>query len=373
MPENNSRMINKIFMFSSVHRWDDTRIFHKEAISLAKRYTIELHAPADFTFRELNNVKVVGLPLWEKVSDRKEIRKEIWDRIKKSDADIFHFHDPELIWIGIKIKFFKKKKVIYDVHENYSETIKTKYWIPTSARYISFILYRMIEVISEYIFDELILVIDDHQRYFRKEHFIIKNFPILMHNDKKEQKIYDAIYLGSVSKERGIFEIISAAQLLVQKNLNIKIAIIGPIDSEIHSDIVKNIRDKQIDNNVILYGEMEFRQALDYVNKSKIGLVTLLPHKNYLVSIATKMYEYMAFQIPIIASDFPSWRKIVSDTNCGICVNSKNPLEIANAIQYLLDNEEKSKQMGMNGYYAVMHKYNWLNEEKKLFELYDNI
>ena len=35
-------------IISSVHPWDDPRIFYREAISLSKNYTVEVHAPAPF-------------------------------------------------------------------------------------------------------------------------------------------------------------------------------------------------------------------------------------------------------------------------------------------------------------------------------------
>ena len=69
--------MHKIFIFSSVHRYNDTRVLHKEAISLAKKYKVELHAPAPFNTKVIENVNIIGLPQWKCVSDRKHIRKII--------------------------------------------------------------------------------------------------------------------------------------------------------------------------------------------------------------------------------------------------------------------------------------------------------
>jgi glycosyltransferase involved in cell wall biosynthesis len=87
----------------------------------------------------------------------------------------------------------------------------------------------------------------------------------------------------------------------------------------------------------------------------------------------TKIFEYMQAGIPVICTNFALWKEIVEDNNCGICVNPNNISEIANAIKYLLDNPKIASQMGKNGQEAILKKYNWDAEEKKLFKLYQEI
>lgn len=51
----------------------------------------------------------------------------------KEKADVYHFHDPELILIGILLKL-KRVKIVYDVYEEYSKDTLYKDWIKN--RYI---------------------------------------------------------------------------------------------------------------------------------------------------------------------------------------------------------------------------------------------
>lgn len=182
----------KIFIFSSVHPWYDTRIFYKEAVSLAKKFNIELHAPADFSFKEINKVKIYGLPQWEKVLDRRKIRKELWKRIRCSDADVFHFHDPELIWIGLKIKLLKGKKVIYDIHENYPGDILDKEWIPKYFRLLVSFIFDKVENITAKYFDGVVYVNKIVGKRFLnfKNSVCIYNFPLLLDYNFKDVKKY---------------------------------------------------------------------------------------------------------------------------------------------------------------------------------------
>ena len=81
----------------------------------------------------------------------------------------------------------------------------------------------------------------------------------------------------------------------------------------------------------------------------------------------------MAAGLPVIASDFPLWRKIVEDNDCGICVDPTNIQAVRVACAKLLSNPEKGQQLGRNGRKAVLEKYNWVNEEKKLLALYETV
>ena len=85
------------------------------------------------------------------------------------------------------------------------------------------------------------------------------------------------------------------------------------------------------------------------------------------------MFEYMAAGIPIIASNFPLWCEIIEGNDCGLCVNPLDPAAIARAIDDLVTNREKAKRMGENGRKAVVSRYNWPAEEKKLLAFYAEI
>ena len=86
-----------------------------------------------------------------------------------------------------------------------------------------------------------------------------------------------------------------------------------------------------------------------------------------------KLFEFMEAKLPIICSDYPLWKDIVNQYNCGICVDPNDVEEIKSAINYIIENPEEAKKMGENGRKAVIEKYNWGTQEKVLLELYENL
>ncbi len=368
----------KVFIFTSVHRWDDTRIFYKQAKSLSKEFTVELHAPADFQYKNIDRVSIFGLPKWENVSDRKNIRKEIWKRIKKSDSHIYHFHDPELLWIGIKIRLLKKKPVIYDIHEDYERSILTKNWIPNYLKVILSKLFYIFEKISVMFIHNVINTTNLIANKFNSNsinQIVIYNYPFIPQKDinlnlKNENLI---VYVGGISKIRGIFEIIQAIAL-VAKDQSIKLIVIGPIQNdELENEILEAISNYGVEKNIKLMGFVPYSEIFNYIEKAIVGLLCYLPVPNHLVTIPNKIFEYTASGTAVIASDFPLYREIIDDANSGILVNPTNPTDISNAIIEVLNNPGRFKQMGQNGYSAIMEKFNWETQEKKLIKFYKTL
>ena len=174
-------------------------------------------------------------------------------------------------------------------------------------------------------------------------------------------------YIGGLANVRGIEEMVQSVGLLKNKAI-LKIA--------------GNFADKKLEEKVIKMSGWQSVDFLGYIdreginhtlNSSIAGLVVLHPTISYIDSLPVKMFEYMCAGIPVIASDFPLWRSIIDDAQCGLCVDPLAPQEIANAMDYLITHPDKALVMGKKGRQAVIEKYNWSNEEAKLLSFYSKI
>ncbi len=364
----------RVCHFSSVHKATDIRIFHKECVSLANsNFDVILIAVGDQDTDTISrNVRVITLknPFNSRIKRAISFSKIIYQKALSINADVYHFHDPELIRFGKKL-ISKGKKVIYDAHEDVPRQILTKTWIPKIIRKVIANLFEKYEIKSVKKFTAIIAATPLIENRFSKVNTNVKciyNSPLLSEFDLEATPNYAArklIYIGLITRHRGIVEIIEALD-----KLNASLVLAGKFESnDLKMECSRMKGWKKVDYKGVV-GRTEIGQLL---NSSSIGIVTLHPTLNYIDSLPIKMFEYMGASLPIVASNFPLWKDIVEKNNCGLTANPLNPLDIAKKCELLLDRIDQMKEMGTNGRLYVLKHFNWNLEEKKLNDLYHKI
>jgi glycosyltransferase involved in cell wall biosynthesis len=198
----------------------------------------------------------------------------------------------------------------------------------------------------------------------------INNFPLLHELENSSSwadKRKEVCYVGGIAKIRGIQEVCAAMALL---KTDARLNLVGAFSEAPFESQVKSSPGWQRVNSMGLLSRARVREVL---SRSMAGLVTYLPLPNHIDAQPNKMFEYMSAGIPVIASDFPLWRKIIGGNNCGLLVDPLDPAAIAKAIDYLAENPREAQRMGENGRIAVEERYNWESEKKKLLRFYDKI
>jgi glycosyltransferase involved in cell wall biosynthesis len=127
-------------------------------------------------------------------------------------------------------------------------------------------------------------------------------------------------------------------------------------------------------NGYVQYlGVVTYEKGLEMLAHSAIGIIPFRLTPALELAIPTKLFEYMACALPVVATDLPSITPFIEETKCGLVVPPQDPPAMAQAITYLLDHPDEARRMGENGRRAVIEKYNWDYESKKLLQLYDNL
>ncbi|MFN4190866.1 MAG: glycosyltransferase, partial [Pseudothermotoga sp.] len=173
-------MEEKIVHFTTVHPAFDIRIFHKEAKTLAQAgYNVTLIAQHEKE-EIVNGVRIIPLPRSKNRLSRFLILTwcAFFTAIRQR-AQIYHFHDPELIPVGIALRL-AGKKVIYDVHEDLPRQILSKPWIPRSLRSFVAKMAQMLEKIAAKSLNGIVAVTPNIANHFpEKKTVIVQNFPLL--------------------------------------------------------------------------------------------------------------------------------------------------------------------------------------------------
>ncbi len=365
----------KVCILTSVHSPFDARIFHKQAKSLVKAgYDVTLIAQHDKS-EVVNGVKIVALPKPKNRFRRMLGTWRVFKQALKQEADVYHFHDPELIPVALLLKTVGKK-AIYDVHEDYGKAILSKYYLPRHTRKSIAWLSNLVEKFAVSFFDAIVVATDDILKSFssHKRVVAVHNFPILPRFTNRDSGVqadkgFNVIYAGGLTEERGISEIVQAMEYL-DSSRNVKLVLYGKFQPESYQDKVKGLGGFE---RVEYLGWIQPEELWLKMIQATVGIVCLHPVERYTVGMPVKLFEYMAAGLPVIASNFPLWKEIVEGDNCGLTVNPLDSREIAGAVEYLIDHPDEAKKMGENGKKAATEKYNWGTESKKLLAIYEDL
>lgn len=364
----------KVCHLTSVHLFTDPRIFLKECKSLEQGgYEVHLIAPNAPT-EKISGIHVHGInkEVSSRISRMINRGTDVYKKALEIDADIYQFHDPELLLVGLWLKI-KGKKVIYDVHEDVPRQILSKYWIPKILRKTTSISIELIEQIASRYFDFIITAtpyLKDRFKKYNINTIDINNFPMLaefqhVSHSNRDFSAKSVCYVGSITKVRGIVEMVKALE-----KTEVTLLLGGKFSS---IDEKKEVEKLEGWKRVKELGHIDRENVMEVFSNSIAGLIVPHPIINYLDAIPTKMFEYMLSGLPVIGARLPMIQGFVEKYRCGLIVDPLSPQEISNAIKWILNNPQEAKRMGENGREIVLQKYNWEKESEKLIAVYKTL
>ena len=363
----------RIVHLTSVHSALDARIFKKECRSLARAgFDVTLVGPHPIdTIEE----KVRILSVKKHRSRIARITRTVWQvfQVAKSlDADVYHFHDPELIPVALLLRK-SGKNVVYDIHEDFPRDLLFKPYLPRWSRRLLSRVAESLEKAACRHFSGLVSVtpsIAARLQTVNQRTVVVCNYPfpeelIGTELPEWESRGLAAAYVGTITPQRGIAEMVRAMACLPD-SLSATLEIAGDC---IYEGLTK------LDgwSRVRFHGALDQPSTYRLLRSARVGIVVEHPIPTFLEAMPVKLFEYMGAGLPVIASNFPLWRKMLSGLECAIFVDPLKVPEIAAALEYLLTHPNEAEAMGRRGQSAVVERLNWNTQLPKLVSLYSEL
>lgn len=366
----------RVAHLSSVHRWNDVRIYHRECASLAQRgyevYLVVREAP---TGAGDTDIHIVGVgSARTRLARIVGVTGRIYRHARQLRASVYHFHDPELIFVGLLLKQ-GGAKVIYDVHENVPQQILTKDWLPSWSRRFIARLSGWTEQKAAQRLDAIVAATPSiAKRFPQKKTVVVQNFPFRNELTMPEPISYACrppiiAYVGGLTTIRGAREMVQAMEYVSNPSETV-LVMAGTFSP---SSLEQELASMAGWHRVRYLGPQNRAEVANLLGQARAGIVVLHPSPNYLEAQPTKLFEYMAAGLPVIASNFPHWQALIGSPPCGITVNPLHPYSIAQAIEWILTHPQDAEQMGRQGRLQVVERYNWETESVKLLALYERL
>jgi len=168
--------------------------------------------------------------------------------------------------------------------------------------------------------------------------------------------------LKTMGMEKGIGCLIKSLKLLKKNNLSITLCLVGGQESDIAD--YKKMADGL---NIIFVGQVQHKLVSYYLKSFDVLVMPFSWTKHFAYYMSPlKMFEYMAAQRPIIASDLPSIREILNENNA-VLIKPDSPDDLARGIEQLLKKPDFSAKIAKRAYQDVQ-RYTWQKRTEKILD-----
>jgi glycosyltransferase involved in cell wall biosynthesis len=376
-------MFKSIAVVTSVHPALDQRVFYKEAVTLANSgYLVTLIAQngsdEDLINEETSKRGISYRPLRRATRrfDRVWIWLDIWHHLKALKCDVWHFHDPELLPILIifRVLIGRRVKLVYDLHEDTPQDILSKYWINPRLRQLISSIAALVERKCSSYCAVVITVVDTIKTRIEAggaHVVVIRNYPDLskFSAEIREGRLADGvhlhvIYVGVISKSRGLLEMVEAMSELVIEPITLTL-----VGNQSPPDVISSSIEV-LPKNIEYIGPVPYDQVPILLRTYDVGLACIHPTPSYIDALPVKVLEYMAAGLAVVCSNFSMLKSIVEETHSGICVDPTDSKQIAASLRQMLTDTCMLNSQRKSARETAMRNYSWESEATKLLEVY---
>jgi len=286
---------------------------------------------------------------------------------------VAHCNDLDTLLCGFMMKTNRKIPLVYDSHEIYTEQPRSEVY---SELWHDFYTGMESTLINEA--DGRMTVCDSIAGYFLARYgagnFIaVRNLPsiellpppsILNRRNNPRRLLYH----GAYSVNRGLEEIIAAAEGI--RGAEIILRGFGPEEAALR----KLVQQRGVDRKVTFSPPVPVEEIIPKASECDIGLAFFPPIcKNLEYVLPNKFFEYMMSGLALASSDMVEMRKLIDAHDAGVLLDFEKPERLAGALNDLISDPDRLDRYRRNAYEAARDELHWEREEKKVFELYENI
>jgi len=382
-PTGPRRSRKRVVHVTTVHRSQDPRIFRKQLVSLSEAgFDARLIAPHPYEER-VRGIPIHALPRRRGRLRRLTLQPFAFRKAVALRADLYHFHDPELIPCMYGVKQWTGARVIYDMHEDYASRGGA---MGTLLRLLETWCFRWIDhvITAEAGYDSILeeqpvshTLIANYHRPFDGERPATKQSEQSEGTDSGgSAQPRRLLYTGTIANDRGLDVMLDVAQAIRQRRRSERICIAGVCNRPGELRVAERRRREQdLENIVERIGWDRFvppEKLEPHYCAADVGLVLFDRHPNHTQSLLTKFSEYLHHGLPFICTDVPLWRSFVEDNDCGAVVPPNDPEAVLRVLDRWNRNPERFQELQQNARQAAKN-YRWSQMAERLVGLYDDL
>ena len=362
-----------------MHDWNDDRIFERAAVGLASLgHEVIYVAPAEKDM-VAEGVVIKAIPKRTRIKKHLYGPKEAFREMRKIKADIYHFYNPNMMWL---MRGWAKKghAVFIDIHENYEARVDALR-LPVWLRKIAVEMYRKFEnrLCSNY--NGITVVTQTMAGKLAssgKPVLVVDNVPYLKRLEQvklagKKSHRPTIITSGSHSDARNCMKAVEALPAIAKALPDVLMKFVGRFQPpEYEQQLINKAKELGVENNFETAGMLPWLENFKRISEAHVGCVFYNDNLNNRVTLPNRLYEYMYVGLAVLGEDFPEVKNVLKKNNCGETVNSQDIQDIADKAIRLLKDPAQLEVFTGNARKAIMENHNFENALIQLDAFYYN-
>ncbi len=360
--------------------WWDHRYYFKQMPILQKEY-------ADITYliQEDETIKDIPYNLITISPNKAKWTRmtggfNLFFKLFNSKQDAIQLCNIELLPVGILLGVLSRKKIFYDCREDhYHAMLHSKVWFPKWIRYCLGFGVKTLEYFASKTFTGFIdsdpAIYKFHTAMPSRKKMIFYNMALKKQFnkvDRSKAKKYDFTVLGSMSVRTGVLDVVNAVGEFKKKGVIINLKLIGSI--EIDQTLFKQIQESMdaydTRDQIYVTGRIPYFEIPYALADCKVGIIPLLDLPKFQNNIATKQFEYMASEMPVIASNLPPQNIFIKDHFNGLHYTAGDIEGLMECMSHYIGNPETIKEMGDNAKRKTEEEWNSEKQQDKFLLFY---
>ncbi len=295
-------------------------------------------------------------------------------------ASLVHFHDLDLLpwmtWLSRRVP------VVYDVHENYPEEMLVKRYVPRPLRRPLSGLVRGFEDACARRVAGLVVVVPDQVRRFGgrvRRLLLLRNFAsrLLLESARPEtylQRDPVVLFTGSMYEENGSLLLLDIARRVLSVHPTARFELVDRFPSaERRAEFLARREETGVADRIVLLPNVPPQRLMEHLNRGVVGIIPNLRVAKQEMALPTKIFEYMAAGLPIVASDLRTQVPYLTESGCGALARPEDPQTFVDPILSLLNDRRRAEETGLRGRAAFLERYSYEAQVPALLDLYREI
>lgn len=290
---------------------------------------------------------------WVPLPDRRPLR--VFAALRhalRRDVAFLSLHDPELMPVGLIVRVLRRIPVVFDVHEDLPGQMRDKEWLPRvlrplAARAATFWLRLAERTLT------ITLAEDGYHRHLRSRHVVLPNYPDVDRLPAPAPDRRIIVYVGDIREVRGALVAVEAVGAMAHP---LPLVMIGRCPEGLRRRLHQRAETLGVD--LALPGFLPHAEAMALVAGSTVGLSPLLDVPNYRWSLPTKVLEYLALGVPVVASDLPGTAEVVHGIEAVRLVQPGNHVALAAALDAAVTDPDM-RSAAQNRSRELRERFDW--------------